>query len=202
MPDDRDHFGDGAFGTGHGTYTPSYRHGQAVADSIKGVFAPLNNTPPPTRHAPRVSAPPLENAASNSFIEDWWEAAEEIIEYQPLRAIDRLGRGIMRIPLKINFMVASLAVLGFWIFVLSRGTVELTGQDIGGICLLSAMGGGLIFALHKIIGGTIVAIAGALAMVLIAVWQLLKIVLLAGAVLTILWLVIKGIQFGILFLKT
>ena len=42
MPDDRDHFGDGAFGTGRGKYTPSYRHGRAVADSIKGAFAPLN----------------------------------------------------------------------------------------------------------------------------------------------------------------
>jgi hypothetical protein len=173
-----------------------------MADSIKGVFAPLNSPPPPARQGHRASAIPLGNAASNSFIEDWWEAAEGIIEYQPLRAIDRLGRGIMVIPLKINFIAAGLAVLGIWMFVLSRATVEMTGQDIGGMCVFSALAGALVLALHKIIGGTIIGIAGALAMVLIAVWQLLKLTLLASAALAIMWLVFKGVEFGILFFKT
>jgi hypothetical protein len=202
MPDDRDHFGDGALGTGYGKYTPSYRHGEAMADTIKGVFAPLNSPPPTTRQPNRASGRPLGNAASNSFVEDWWEAAEKIIEYQPLRAIDGLGRGIMHISLKINGIIAGLAVLGFWMFVLSRATGEMTGQDIGGMCLLSALGGGLVLTLHKIIGGTIVGIAGAMAMVLIAVWQLLKIALWTSAALAILWLVIKGVQFGIHFFGT
>jgi len=202
MSDGRDHFGDGAFGTGYGKGTPTYRHGEAWANTIKGVFAPINKASSPTPQIRRVSTSRRNSAAADPVIEKWWRASKKIIQYQPLRATDRLGRAIMGIPHKVNWMIASICVVGIWARALGLGTIQMTGSDIGGMCVFSLLVGLAGWLLPKIVGGAIVGIVGATAMVLTAFWQLVKLALLMSAVAGILWLLIKGIQFGILFLKT
>jgi hypothetical protein len=202
MSDGRDHFGDGAYGTGYGKGTPSYRHGEAWADTIKGVFAPINGASSPTPQVSRRSTSGHNSAAANPVIEKWWRASKKIIQHQPLRVIDRLGRAIIGIPHKVNWTIAGLSIVAIWARALGLGTIQMTGPDIGGMCLFSALVGLAGWLLPKIVGGTIVGIVGATAMILTAFWQLFKLMLLMSAVAGILWLLVKGVQFGILFLKT